>query len=242
MATRRRQSRWPLEESLPRQGLLLPRGQREIRPRRLRRGVGRVGGPEGQDRPAAPRKHQGEYEAAIEVWEQVLAWSNRYGERQVAAVAYEKLELLRKRLLIPALEPLARDDTFDAVLDVPTIPLDDLLANPPTAAEIAKSQTSPGPDLANLTPEDRARLGAGIDGSPSRIAREIWQDRLEVQQRKAASEDDSLRAHIERYLAQKENQASAGEVSVGRVVWTTTPSDVVSRTGWAKTQRSGHRR
>lgn len=124
-----------------------------------------------------PRKHEGEYESAIEMWEQVLAWSNRYGERQVAVVAYEKLELLRKRLLIPALPPLAREDTFEATLDSPTISLDDVVASPPTAADISHLRLA-RPDLTNLTPENRARFGAGIDGSPSRIAREIWQDRL----------------------------------------------------------------
>ena len=34
--------------------------------------------------------------------------------------------------------------------------------------------------------------------------------------RKAASEDESLQAHIQAYLQQKENQANAGEVSIGR--------------------------
>lgn len=124
--------------------------------------------------------------------------------------------MLRKRLLIPVLEPLARDDTFDATLDFPTADLDDALAKLPTAAEIAALKL-PGPVPAKLTTHDLERLGTGIDGSPSRIAREIWQDRLEIQQRKAASEDDSLGAHVQRFLTQKGDQANAGEVSIGRV-------------------------
>ena len=49
--------------------------------------------------------------------------------------------------------------------------------------------------------------------SPGRFGR----DRLDVEQRKAASQDESLQAHVQKYVKQKEGQADAGEVSVGRV-------------------------
>jgi integrase len=53
--------------------------------------------------------------------------------------------------------------------------------------------------------------------SPGRIKTEIWRDRLKVQQREAASEDQSLKAHIERYVGRKEKHGNAGQISVGRV-------------------------
>jgi hypothetical protein len=55
-----------------------------------------------------------------------------------------------------------------------------------------------------------------LDGSPLRIACELWRDRLAVMKRKAAPEDESLQAHVQKYLKQKENQAKVGEVSSGR--------------------------
>lgn len=55
-----------------------------------------------------------------------------------------------------------------------------------------------------------------LDSSPRHIQKEIWLDRLEIQKQKAASKDESLRAYVERYLKDKERQAAAGEVSVGR--------------------------
>ena len=55
-----------------------------------------------------------------------------------------------------------------------------------------------------------------MDGSPRRIEKEVWRDRLEIQKLKAASADESLHAYVERYLKDKAHQAAAGEVSVGR--------------------------
>ena len=53
--------------------------------------------------------------------------------------------------------------------------------------------------------------------SPGRIKTEIWRDRLKVQKREAASEDQSLKAHIEKYVGRKEKHGNAGQISVGRV-------------------------
>ena len=109
---------------------------------------------------------------------------------------------------------MPRSETFEAILEVPTIDLGALLGDGPAPAEIAQMSLA-GP--LDLSPEALARHAEAIDGSPTRIAQEIWRDRLEVEQRKEVSQDESLHGHIQKYIKQKEGQADAGEVSVGRV-------------------------
>lgn len=159
----------------------------------------------------SPRPHQLAYDQAIDQWEQVLAWCNRHGDRETAAIAYQKVELLRGRLAVPTLEPLSRSEIFDGLFDLPKINLGKLLTDSPDASEL-EIERPPQPD-----PTARARYAEELDGSPTRIAREIWQDRLEMQRLKAASRDESLQGHVEKYVAHKQSQSKVGDLSAGRV-------------------------
>ncbi len=159
----------------------------------------------------APRKHQRDYEAAIDQWEQVLAWSNRHGDKEHADQATAKLADLRRRFAAPKLSPLKRKDWFEANFD---LPIDQNWLKELTLPKLLDFDPPDEPGVVvTLKPEHADYL----DGSPQRITRELWQDRLAVMQRKAAPEDESLQAHIQKFLKQKENQANAGEVSIGRV-------------------------
>lgn len=162
----------------------------------------------------APKPHQSEYELAIDEWEQVLAWCNKHAEREMAQVAGQKLDTLRKCLAVPGLKPLDTSDTFAGQFEVPSIPaLDQLFEHGMTVDMSQLRLAAPR----TLNDAEIRRYSEELDGSPLRIAREIWQDRLEVQGRNAASQDESLEAHIKSYLEERERQASAGEVSIGRV-------------------------
>jgi len=55
-----------------------------------------------------------------------------------------------------------------------------------------------------------------IDGSPQRITRDIWRDRLKQQERRTALRDDTLHTHVEEYISQKEQQVEVGQLSAGR--------------------------
>jgi hypothetical protein len=66
-----------------------------------------------------PRRHQRDYEATIDQWEQVLAWCNRHGDRQHADQAVEKLTDLRRRFAATKLTPLKREDWFETNFDLP---------------------------------------------------------------------------------------------------------------------------
>jgi integrase len=158
-----------------------------------------------------PRRHQRAYEAAIDQWEQVLAWSNKYGDREHADQAVEKLTSLRRRFMATKLSPLTRSDSFESNFD-PVV--DPKLLQEMVLSHQAKGEPLEGPPLL-LKPSQK--IIDAMDGSPSRIAREIWRDRLAVQDRKAASPDESLGSYTKIFLKVKENEAKANQVSVGRV-------------------------
>ena len=65
----------------------------------------------------APRKHQRDYEQCIGQWEKVLAWSNKYGDKEHAQQAEFKLADLRRRFALPKLSPLTRKDSFESNFD-----------------------------------------------------------------------------------------------------------------------------
>jgi len=176
----------------------------------------------------SPRPHQRDHEVAIDQWEQVLAWCNRHGDRDHAEIAAKKLDSLRKRLSAPVLRKLDRQDWFESQFASPfaddpelSAQFDEIFHEYDTqlAAEpngVLQLPALPPPSqpfsLIQVPQNIRDHLGT----SPQRVAHEIWKDRLEVQQHKAASDDESLLAYVERFLKEKENQAAAGEVSVGR--------------------------
>jgi integrase len=163
----------------------------------------------------APRPHQLDYERTIAEWEQVLAWSNRHDERDMAAVAFEKLERLRHLLEAPVLKPLKRSDRFESLFDAPLPVLPDDLMQTAAAALAGESVV-----LAHSLEVDRnslTRFAEELDGSSLRINREMWRDRLETQQRRATIGDDSVRAQADEYLREKQLQVDAGELTVGRL-------------------------
>ena len=163
----------------------------------------------------APKPHQEEYERAANTWEQVLTWCRKHQESMFAEIAEEKLESLRRRLAAPKLKPLGRSDTFEALFDMPVIPLANHHVGNGIDAESAKRLKAVVP--AELDGAALAKYTDELDGSPMRIAREIWRDRLDVQKQTAASPDEGLRAHVDCFLKEKEGDVKAGELSVGRL-------------------------
>ncbi|MCG6156366.1 tyrosine-type recombinase/integrase [Rubinisphaera margarita] len=161
-----------------------------------------------------PRKHLQDFERAIDEWEQVLAWSNRHGDQQMAARAYEKLDSLKTRIAAPVLKPLKNDDWFADQFTLPTIEIaDDQLqrAKDDLAAGNLKFKfSSPFPsqepiDVVNSWYTD-----------PLQVSKEVWSDRLKQQHRRTALGDDSLECQSNAYSRQKQQQADSGQLSVGR--------------------------
>ena len=154
----------------------------------------------------APRKHQRDYEAAIDQWEKVLAWSHRHGDQEHADQAEKALADLRRRVALPKLSPLRRNDWFEANFD-PAVDAGWL------QAVLLPNVELEGPPL--LVQPSRKILDS-IDGSPARIDRDLWKDRLAHLDPQAVPEDSSLGGQIAKYTARKEKYGQLGQISAGR--------------------------
>ncbi|MFC1596738.1 tyrosine-type recombinase/integrase [Planctomycetota bacterium] len=165
---------------------------------------------------AAPKRHQRSYEQAIEAWEDIRAWCRKHGEQiDVAEMAEEKLTDLRKRLACPKLKPLDIWDTVESLHHVPGfhIPDDFDWDHVVTTGRVCKRVDAP----LKVTSADFSAYAEELNGSPSRIAKEIWLDRLEVERRSEASPEEGVRAHVAAFLQVKEGEVSAQEITTGRL-------------------------
>ena len=83
------------------------------------------------------------------------------------------------------------------------------------AGAILLPQAEPleGPPLL-VTPSQK--ILDSIDGSPARIERELWKDRLAHLDPQAVPEDASLAGQIAKYTARKEKYGRLGQISAGR--------------------------
>ena len=178
---------------------------------------------------AAPRRHQEDYESAIAIWDEVLTWSRQHGDEEMAELSIEKLAHLRKVLDKPTLLPLDDADRFEgqfqrsvrypsfdrAIREIAesfqTLPQN--MVAPAIAVEDLSDQETPAPrpiptiGIAEFGPVD-----------PLKKEKDVWDDRLAVMrgdQQQAV--DRQLSTHIDGFLAAKQAQADAGELTKGRV-------------------------
>jgi len=162
-----------------------------------------------------PRKYQQAYEKEIETWEQVLNWAKRHGDLETAQTGFAKLQKLRAAMEAPLLSPLPPEDRFHSTFEPATVVLPENILE-----QVAQSLTTedfkfsevPQPSL-----EERKRHARDLDGSPLRIQREIWTDRLESQQRKSTLCQNTVGEFVQEFLRFKEGQADQEKLSLGRV-------------------------
>ena len=191
------------------------------------------------------KQHEADYVLAIAEWDQVLTWCRKHQEEEMADVAVEKLGRLRKALSAPKPRPVERNDTFPGRFDhIDFSPdLKEALAEgEKRSEEYFKSDTGPFAGVPGYSDYRAAsdRFLSEILGSPAERAgrkvktvvvparlgfdspdplvlrKEVWRDRLEVMQR-AAKQDNTLKVHVDLFLAGKRADADAGELTVGRV-------------------------
>lgn len=154
-----------------------------------------------------PRLHQADYEAAIQEWTLVLQWSRENDDQQHAGLALQKVEVLKQRLADPQPPPLGHDDRIWGRFTLPKKFLDSV------TAILDLPRPTPGA-VGNYLPSQR--LIESMDGSPGRIATEIWKDRLAVQRRKSQEVHDTVGANIDTFLTAERGRVTAGEISAGR--------------------------
>ena len=159
----------------------------------------------------APRKHQKDYERCIDEWERVRAWSSRYGDKERAEQAEFKVAGLRRRFAALKLAPLRREDWFESSFDP--------VVDPQWLAEIVLAQLPKAEPLEGppLLVKPSQKIIDSMDGSPARIEREVWRDRLAMQDRKAAPKGESVADFIQAFLAGKAAQEQAKQLSTARL-------------------------
>ncbi|HCO23643.1 MAG TPA: hypothetical protein DIT97_11515 [Gimesia maris] len=161
-----------------------------------------------------PRRHQAEYDSLIETWDRVLTWSNRHGETQMAQIAYEKLIKLRSALEAPVLKSPKREDYLESEFTVPTIDLPENLLEQ-TAKEL-KTDNFVFPSLSDSTIESRKKYALELDGSPQRILREIWLDRLDSVRKQSVNSQDLLSENIAEFIKHKKQEVDSNRLSLFR--------------------------
>jgi integrase len=156
----------------------------------------------------------------------------------MADLAIAKLDLLRKSLSAPRPKPVSKEDTFEAQFtrSVRYPALDKAIAEMGEVIERAMASFDHSPCLSgngNGTDRIRELCDAAdqaavktlvvpqqfdlYDSDPLKMEQEIWRDRLDVMQRRAAAApDETVGAHVECFLKDKEASATAGELSKGR--------------------------
>lgn len=190
----------------------------------------------------SPKPHQQQYEQAIAQWESVLAWSRTHHEDGMAEEALTKIESLTKALSAATPEPVDKADTFagrfDHELRYPgwnkiladfeqtafsepqhsngfhDIPGSDdyLAAIKKLRNGIADSSTNGGIRTEIVPAETGLNTPA-----PLAMEREIWRDRLDVMRRSASLVENTLKAHIAKFLEDKRANMAAGLLTAGRV-------------------------
>lgn len=154
------------------------------------------------------RPHQEAYEEAIREWTLVIQWARENSDQPQAALALRKVEVLQQRLATAHPPPLGHDDRIWGQFTFPP----EMLA----AVGSSLDATASMPGAAGVICVPSARAIASLDGTPGRISREIWQDRLELQRRKNVLPQESVGANITTFLAGERARVTAGEITAGR--------------------------
>ncbi len=167
------------------------------------------------------KPHESEYMDVLREWRAVKDWSSQNAEEGTLVLARSKIKDLETRLASQRPPPISPEDRFESRFSYPIIPLD-FMDDPSgrkrdlesidwklACARMAKDQ---GP----IVPPPEAIENS--DGSPARIAKEIWRDRIASQLRQGDKVDApvTIEGNIARFLTQKRAQVDCSELSPGR--------------------------
>lgn len=170
------------------------------------------------------KPNESDYLDSLREWRAVRDWSAANDDQATLAQARTKIKDLETRLAGRRPPPITADDRFESRFCCP-MPLINL--------QIMDTLIGRKDDLesdkwkrygARLAASDQGQIvpppGAieFSDGSPWRIEKEIWQDRIATQLRQtdATLAPATIEGNVARFLSQKRAQVGGGELSVGR--------------------------
>ena len=157
---------------------------------------------------SSPKPFQAEYAEALGEWTQVLEWSVEHDDQRTADVARTMISQLRERMANSNPPPIGDSDRFWSRFGIPKKLLNSIAAALPKTLSVVDAN-SPSVVIPS-------HLMDSLDGSPDRIQREIWKDRLAIQNRSQRDSRDTVEGNVEMLLINKRAQVDAGELSAGR--------------------------
>jgi len=166
------------------------------------------------------KPHESDYFEVLREWRAARDWASQNADKTAFESSRGKIRELEARLAGKQPPPITQNDRFESQFQIPILDLTPFLA---TKEDIANLSTldlshlhkSLGPNREITPTQSEKDL---FDGSPFRIAKEIWRDRITTQLRlqDEAAGDKSVDGNIERFLSQKRAQVTGGELSAGR--------------------------
>ena len=167
------------------------------------------------------KPHESEYLDVLREWRAVKDWASQNADQTALDLARSKIKELETRLAGRRPQPITTADRFEAAFAPPIIDLTPFINLKVDLSQIDKKHL--GGMLGRiLDSEGRIvpdnEMMEFSDGSPWRIAKELWRDRIASQLRlqDTAAGPASIEGNVTRFLAQKRSQVNCGELSAGR--------------------------
>jgi integrase len=158
----------------------------------------------------APKPHQEDYERAIEEWSLVLQWSLEHDDEHYVVIAREKIKELKSRLGRKAPPAITDGDRLWSRFRWPEET--GSLTGPPADYRSPPDVHTPG-----VEPVPASEIVEWpVKSRPEIVATAIWEDRIESQRVKAHTPEHAVAANVDAFLATKEKQVRAGELTAGR--------------------------
>lgn len=161
-----------------------------------------------EEHKATPKPYAKEYEEAIGVWTGVLAWAVDHSDEPLQAEAREHVASLQERMGRPKPPTLKPEDDFWSRFEpTPEEKSDRSILN-------MMGYTVPDPN-SRKTIVPSQKIINSMDGSPRRIAKEVWKDRLKNRAVQSESET-SVAYYVARFLKRQCERVADGELAAGR--------------------------
>ena len=167
------------------------------------------------------KPNESDYMDVLREWRAVKDWSSQNADQGTLVLARSKIKDLETRLASRRPPPISPEDRFESRFSYPTIPLDfmdDPIGQKRDLEPIDWTHISAGmaKDQGRIVPPPGAIENS--DGSPARIAKEIWRDRIAAQLRESDKDDApaTIEGNIARFLVQKRAQVDGKQLTPGR--------------------------
>jgi integrase len=166
---------------------------------------------------ADEKPNESDYLEVLREWRALRDWASQNADKSELDHARGKIKELETRLAARRPTPITASDRFEARFELPIINLDGLIGRKNDIAEFSNAKLPGLLDAQGRIKIDQSMIDFS-DGSPGRIAKEIWRDRIARQLRTQGEAETAktVEANLARFLSQKRTQVACGDLSAGR--------------------------